>query len=231
MHLSKPNLLLLHGALGSSKTFDLFIESISSSFNPITFDFRGHGIYAQDTHISTEILSLQLIEFIEINNLKSVCVFGYSMGGYIALMACFKRPDLFDKVITLATKFDWNIETVKKEIGLLQTLKNLPVDHPFLKQLELFHTKDNINTCFQGVEQVMLELGSSNFLNSASLNQIKNNVHLLLGEMDTMVSIEETKAVVNALPFAQLTILPNTKHPFEKVNPMDLLEIIKKFTL
>jgi len=227
----KQNIILLHGALGSSKTFDAFLPLISGQFNIHTFDFRGHGIYASDNFISSEILCQQLINFIESNKLKSVSIFGYSMGGYIALMTCVKRPDLIGKVITLATKFEWNTDIASYEIRQLNLLLDLPEDHPLKKQMLFFHDKKNFSNCIGLVGNLMLELGNKNYLNSYSYKQISNKVILLLGELDKMVSLDETKLIVNDIPNAELIILPNTKHPFEKVDAIYLTKLIEKFLL
>ncbi len=223
------NIILLHGALGSSKTFDSFTQHLSNCFNIYSFDFLGHGALVGDETISANVLCEQLIEFVEANQLKPATIFGYSMGGYIALMACLKRPELFGKVITMATKFEWSNDIAKHEIKQLEMMSALSSDHPFKKQLELLHGASNVTKCVGAVINLMLDLGENKYLNNTTLPAINNPVLLLLGELDKMVSLEETISVLNNLKNSQLEILPDTKHPFEKVNFEELQNFIKHF--
>jgi pimeloyl-ACP methyl ester carboxylesterase len=225
----KQNLILLHGALGSQKTFESFIPELSKLYHVYCFDFRGHGIHSEDTKITCEILCDQLIEFIEKNHLKRTTIFGYSMGGYIALMCSLKRPDLLGKIITLATKFEWNPVIAAYEINQLNLINDLPPTHPFKKQLILFHKEENIFKSIECVASLMFDIGEKSYLNATNLPFIKSKVLLQLGELDKMVSLSETTTVLNQLIDAELMILPDTKHPFEKVNQFELINNIKKF--
>lgn len=64
------------------------------------------GTYNYDVSSYVQFL-LTYIESLQ----NTVYVFGYSLGGYIALMAALEKPDLFKKIITLATKLDWSPES------------------------------------------------------------------------------------------------------------------------
>jgi hypothetical protein len=75
----------------------------------------------------------------------------------------------------------------------------------------------------------MFDLGEKSYLNTTNLPFIKSKVLLQLGELDKMVSLSETTTVLNQLIDAELMILPDTKHPFEKVNQFELINNIKKF--
>lgn len=229
MKVIKPGIILLHGALGSSKTFQSFVPVLSNFFDTHYFDFRGHGIYADDETINAELLCDELIAYIEKSALKNVTVFGYSMGGYIALMSCAKRPKLFGKIITLATKFEWNELVAAHEIEQLDMIINLTAEHPFKQQLATYHLEKNITKCIHSVSSLMNDLSRNKYLNSVTFSKINNQVLLLLGSEDKMVTLEETTFALNHLPNAQLLVIPDTKHPFEKVSKITLWELIQKF--
>ena len=86
-NIRKPDLILLHGALGSQVQFSELSKKLSSSFTIHTFNFSGYGGRPIDQAPSIELFSQNLIDYIVENDLVSPFVFGYSMGGYVALNA------------------------------------------------------------------------------------------------------------------------------------------------
>lgn len=231
METSLQNILLLHGALGSEKSFEALSTHLKVSFNVYTFDFIGHGTNSHDKEISAELLCNQLITFIEKNHLEGIAVFGYSMGGYIALLACSNRPELFGKISTLATKYDWNDAITQNELKQLDALHNLDVNHPFIHQLKEFHGAFNYTNCINLTGQLMLELGKYQPLHAKRFAKINNKVLLLIGASDKMVSIEETREVAKHLQQAEMKVLPDTRHPLDKVDLHLLTEEITQYVL
>ena len=157
------NIILLHGALGSSKSFDCFLPMLSDSFKIFTFDFRGHGIYSHDDKINIDMLSDQLITFIEDNHIHGAIILGYSMGGYIALIASIKKPSIGCKIVTLATKFEWNESIAAQEIIQLRAIFNLPSAHPFKERLIELHGENNYTQCMHSTILIIDEIGAKRF--------------------------------------------------------------------
>lgn len=219
----------MHGALGSSQIFDSFVSQLNEQYNVFRFDFRGHGEFSADELISPEILTDQIIDFIETNQLIGITIFGYSMGGYMALLASIKRPDLIGSIITLATKYVWNEDISTKEIFQLETIRVLPLEHPFKKQLVKFHEEAYYQNCINLTIHLINDLGKKKLLNNSTLSKINLPILLIIGDMDTMVSISETQEASKNLINSTIIILPNTKHPFEKVNPFELIQILNKY--
>jgi pimeloyl-ACP methyl ester carboxylesterase len=225
----KQNLLLLHGALGSKKNFDELAPSLTENFNLFSIDLLGHGAYCEIQELNVELLCSQIINFIENNNLKGTHVFGYSMGGYLALLCSLFKPELLGKIITLATKFNWSEEIAEQESKQLNALIHLPDEHPFKKQLIELHGNDHWKKCINHVNQLILEIGAKNFMGYSEASQIKSNVLLIVGELDAMVTTDETSNIKQHIPNSKIKILSNTKHPFEKVNKPLLANIITDF--
>lgn len=229
MEIKKHNIILLHGALGSSQSFNHLLPIFSSTFNIWTFDFIGHGENSISSNISANLLCDQLINYIIENKLEGASVFGYSMGGYVALMAGIKKAELFEKIITLGTKLNWNNEIAQHEIKQLEYIKSLPSTHPFIMQLIALHGHDQYLNCVKETEQLMLELGEKQILNSNTLAKIKNQVLLLIGANDNMVSINETEGAAKYIKHSECKIIPETKHPIEKVDVNVLHSIINTY--
>ena len=107
----KPNLILLHGALGCADELATLKAILSEQFNIHSFDFDGHGTNTSNLDFSIDLFSENLNCFIEEHDLAPCHVFGYSMGGYVALKLASTDPEKIGKIVTLGTKFDWTPET------------------------------------------------------------------------------------------------------------------------
>jgi pimeloyl-ACP methyl ester carboxylesterase len=117
--MQKQNLILLHGALGSLKSFEHIIPHLSKDFNVIAPDLKWHGKRSQtDSDFSMLDLVADFEYLLQKENIQSAHVFGFSMGGYVALSLALKKPELFKSIMTLGTKLDWRPEQAEKEIKM-----------------------------------------------------------------------------------------------------------------
>jgi pimeloyl-ACP methyl ester carboxylesterase len=85
-----PNLILLHGALGSQQQLHPLMEVLKDQFNLYSYNLSGHGGKPVPLQFSISKFEEELIQFLDAHDLTAVNVFGYSMGGYIALQAAKK---------------------------------------------------------------------------------------------------------------------------------------------
>lgn len=219
------NILLIHGALGASAQFNTLKEKLADTFNVYTLEFPGHGKTRSTANFSIPIFAESLKDFIYVNQLQQVTIFGYSMGGYVALYLASKKPELIEKIITLGTKFDWNPESALKESQLLNPEKIQEKVPAFAKSLESLHG-ENWKNVLQQTASMMIAMGEKNPLNESDFNQIKCACILGVGDSDTMVSQEETKRVANWIKNSEFYLLENTIHPIEKVSVEKLIDVI-----
>ena len=115
----KQHLLLLHGAIGSKQQLQELADILEHKYIVHTISFSAHG----GTSISNEPFSIELfaqevLSYLEEKNIIQTTVFGYSMGGYVALYLAKHFPQKINKVITFPTKFHGKkkIMTKKKKI-------------------------------------------------------------------------------------------------------------------
>jgi len=80
------NLILLHGALGSPDDLLPLTHALKrTNLDVYTLSFSGHGKLPFHAAFGIEQFAKELETFILKNNLSSSCVFGYSMGGFVAM--------------------------------------------------------------------------------------------------------------------------------------------------
>ncbi|MGM0582645.1 MAG: alpha/beta fold hydrolase [Bacteroidota bacterium] len=227
--MSKKNLVLLHGALGSSKSFDALIPHLPKDFNLIVPDFKWHGSRAEaDSSFNMNDLVNDLDALYQEYKIQSADVFGFSMGGYVALTLAQKKPEYFDSIMTLGTKLDWNPQQAEKESKMLNPEKIKEKVPQFAKQLESLHGENWNHLCVQTAE-MMIELGINPILTKENISTIDLPVRLGLGDKDNMVSLDETVAFYKAFSNGQLQVFPNCQHPIEKVNSELVSGAIKHF--
>lgn len=223
-----PNLILLHGALGHNSVFDPFKNELSKYFTIHTLLFSGHGnIDIPDNGITIEKYTEELKEFIEKENMNDVYIFGHSMGGYVALCYALKNPSTINSIMTLGTKFDWAEEQAIKESKMLNPEVIAEKVPKYAELLEIQHGA-KWKQLLPAIADMMVSLAKNPPLKN-NLSSINIPVQIMVGDKDNMVTLEESTEVYRNLPNAKLAVLPDTKHPMDKVRPNLLLNLMKDF--
>jgi pimeloyl-ACP methyl ester carboxylesterase len=220
--MQKQDIILLHGALGSSNSFEKLTPYLSKDFNVIVPDLKWHGSRS-DADSSFNMYSLvdDFEDILQKENVEAAHVFGFSMGGYIALSLALKKPQFFKKIMTLGTKLDWKPEQSERESKMLNPDKIQEKVPQFAQHLKSLHGENWDHLC-RKTAKMMLNLGSNPILTTENISSVDLPIRLCLGDQDHMVSIEETKAFHSSLLQGEMQLIPNCPHPIEKVDA-DLL--------
>ena len=227
----KKDLIILHGALGAKDQFTELSDLLANYFNIHCINFSGHGGHAFEEDFSIDQFALELKNYIQEKELEEVFVFGYSMGGYVALKAASKGLSAITKIFTLGTKFDWNPSSTAKEIKMLNAdIIAEKVPH-FAKALSDRHAPNDWKLVLSKTADLMLKLANGASLNTEELQAIQIPVCISLGEKDNMVSLEESKETVSNLSTSKFFHFDGFKHPIEKVDNNVLAKAILDFLL
>lgn len=223
------HIILLHGAIGAKDQLEpLAAELKQQGYNVLTLSFSGHGQTPFASNFGIEKFALELEQFVNENKLDKPTVFGYSMGGYVALYLAYRNPNILGDIITLGTKFEWSPEIAQKEVKMLDSKTIIEKVPKFAEALQKRHGQD-WELLLQKTAEMMLSLGNKNALSLNDFTTIENKVLIGLADKDNMVSLEETTAVYKQLKNGAMYMLPNTKHPIESVNVRLLVRIIEGF--
>ena len=90
----KSHLILLHGALGCKDQLSDLKSRLNSDYDVHTLNFEGHGGVASDKSFAIDLFTQNVLDYCQSNGLKSVSLFGYSMGGYVALNLALKHSNV-----------------------------------------------------------------------------------------------------------------------------------------
>jgi len=224
------HLILLHGAIGSKEQLMPLAQMLQDDFMVHIGNFPGHGGEPiPRVPFSIQLFAEDVIDYMEKNDIASADIFGYSMGGYVAMYIAKYRTEKVSHVITLATKFYWDEATAAKEVKMLNAETIQQKVPAFAQQLSNMHAPGDWTKVLEKTAELLTALGSFNTLQPADYATIATPCLLLLGDRDKMVTLDETASVYKQLPNAELGVLPNTPHPVEQVNPEVLAFLIKKF--
>lgn len=208
-------LLLLHGALGSARQ----LADLQQRIGGIAIDLSGHG----DRGIPSE--GIRFEQFIsdidrafEEQKWDRADLFGYSMGGYAAMLYAAQRPERVRSVVTLGTKYLWTEEGLQKELRMLDPdamEQKVPV---FAQALADAHGVERWKDVVRAIAQSMGELARMPLLTPEVCSRIQCPALICVGENDSTAVPDDTRLFAQRVKGAEVLILPNTPHPMSKVD-------------
>lgn len=213
------NLLLLHGALGTARQ----LESLRQRVGGEAIDLSGHGgreIPGDGIRFEQFIRDIDGVFAGE--GWDRAHLFGYSMGGYAAMLYAAMRPERVRSVVTVGTKYLWTDEGLRKELRKLDPDAMLAKVPAFAQALAEAHGTDRWRDVVKAIARSMSELAAAPLLTEEAKARIICPVLLCIGEGDTTAVPEDTRAFSQGVPNAEVLILPGTRHPFDEVN-LDVL--------
>jgi pimeloyl-ACP methyl ester carboxylesterase len=220
-------ILLLHGAMGSASQLEPLKQKLELSGRKIySMNFSGHSGEPFHEDFGIEAFADDVLLFLDRHQVPSVDIFGYSMGGYVALWMAYLFPHRIGKIITLGTKFDWSVESAEREVKKLNPEKIFEKVPAFARLLEHRHAPTDWKLLMQKTVDMMLDLGTKPMLTESVLNTISAPVEILLGDTDDMADKYFSERVSDWLPNGSFHLLENTPHPIEKVDLNKVTECI-----
>lgn len=223
-------LLLLHGALGASVDFEAIIPHFPAHWEIHQLDFVNHGVGPfTDDPLSIAAFGGQVSEYLDINHLNGLHIFGYSMGGYVACWLARREPERIRSIYTLGTKFIWSPESAAAETAKLDPRTILSKVPAFAEALNNKHNTVNWQLLLSQTASLMTGLGAHPALSLEDYSHINLPVMVARGELDKMVSEAEQMTVVEALAQGFSDTLTQTPHPLQQVNTSMLVQKLKAF--
>ena len=165
------SIILLHGAFGSSMKLQPLAIQLSKQYKVHVLDFSGHGSRPMpEEPFSIQLFMNDILNYMELHRLERVSLFGYSMGGYVAVYMALHHPEKINRIVTLATKYLWDEHTSAKMVQAMQPEQLMAQSPEFIKALEQEHVSDwedvvrHTIVLLQGLgEQVQISMDSLRF--------------------------------------------------------------------
>jgi pimeloyl-ACP methyl ester carboxylesterase len=222
------HLLLLHGALGAKQQLEPLKTALQDRFVVHTLNFEGHGGRPASQPYSIGLFVQNVLDYLSENGISNCVVFGYSMGGYVALKLASLFPGKIRAIVTLGTKFAWSPEIALKETAMLNPQKIEEKVPKFAAALEQLHTPLDWKKVMNDTAEMMRGLGDDPALTPEDFEKVRIPVTLLLGSEDTMVTPEETLDAQARLDNALFMRVDGWQHPIDRVDTAHLADLIGK---
>lgn len=195
-------LLLVHGNGEDHHIFDDLVNILKDQFTCYCIDSRGHGQSSLVDTYSYQAMAEDIIELINILELKNVVYYGFSDGGIIGLLIA-SQSKLLDYLIVSGA--NTNPQGLKMTVYYLMKVMNYFKKDPKIK--------------------MMLE---QPHINNQQLNTIKAKTMVLAGSND-VVKESHTINIAHHINACKLNILAGENHSSYIINSTKLAPIILSF--
>lgn len=239
---NKPVILLLHGFMGNSNDFMDAIFQLSENFCCLTVDLPGHGktrVIGSDEYYNMTNTAVALINLLDDLKIDKCDLFGYSMGGRLALYMAINFPTRFDRLIlesaspglkteaerSLRRRSDFKLAD-KLENSNFQDFLSSWYNQPLFESLREHHNFHKVRE--RRLENNPLELAKSlrnlGIGNQPSLWDKLGNYQiptlLMVGEYDGKFQAINTE-MARLCQMAKLKIIPESGHNIHLENPKE----------
>lgn len=246
----QPKIIFLHGFIGNCQDFKSVISRLSQNYCCLAVDLPGHGktrVTGDETGYNMSNTARALIALLDKLQIDKCYLFGYSMGGRLALYMTLYFPERFEKVVLESASPGLRTEKERShrrqaDLELSQKLENSKIEEFLLEWYDrpLFQSLKNSPKFDRLLESRLennpIELAKS-LRNMGTGNQpslweklAENQIPILLlvGEYDDKFKKINTE-MAELCPSATLKIVPNVGHNIHFENAENFAAIVRDF--
>lgn len=243
-----PVLVMLHGFLADSRDFNHIVKQLTRDYRCLLIDLPGHGQSA-DVMVNDMSKVAEHIKNILINeNIHRATIYGYSMGGRVALQFACLYPDMCQKLILESSSpgiENHQLRRQRQQSDQILAQKILENYHDFIKkwrQQPLFHSQKKLSIATQ---QKQLEMNMSQQPHGMAsslitygtgvqeslwsyLPSIQHPCLLICGQLDIKF-IEIAQQMYQLSPkYIKIVVVNEAGHNVHLEQPEVVIELLKK---
>ncbi|NNF59460.1 MAG: methylmalonyl-CoA epimerase [Rhodothermaceae bacterium] len=213
-----PPLVVLHAALGST-AFEMrrLTRHWEGQFRVYALDFMAHGdsdpfpgrTLTFDTFTDNVAALLDTIEVARVH------LFGFSMGGSVALHTAHRFPERIERLAVHAFNVQWNETEVETMSGAMAGALANPEGH-WATRLATIHGADHWRDLVGRMQAFTEALPGQQFPDDA-LASITAPTLLSTGDRDRYFPLRHALHLRSLLPNSSLAVLPGADHPIQAV--------------
>ena len=216
-------LVLLHGGLVDARFFEPNLEALTEHFHVFTPERRGHGHTPDvDGPITYQLMADDTLAFLDAVVREPADLVGHSDGAFVALLVALQRPQAVKRLVMISGGYN--------KSGAAQPDVELDVDQvvAFLGKAYGEVSPDG-EAHFPIVAAKIAEMAKSEpNLDIAELAQVKQRSLVMFSD-DDLMTLSHAVDMYDALPNAELAIVPGTSHFLISEKPQLVNAIILDF--
>lgn len=222
-------LILLHGALGTLEQFDFLLPELKGHFEVHRLNFEGHGEAGPtDSAFRMSYFAENVLGYLDEHGIDEANFFGYSMGGYVAMVLAKTHPERVGKVATLGTILQWDEQVAERECRYLHPSKIKEKVPHFAEQLKKRHLS-GWERVVNRTRDMLQYLGVNPDIKESDWGSINCPLRFHIGDRDTTAGLDATTAIYRKTENSELVVLPKTGHPIIEADKDFLILSLKQF--
>ena len=223
----KP-LVLLHGAFGTAEGWATVLPMLAKTHQVIVVELQGHGHTGDvDRPLSFEQMAEDTAALLQTLNISQTDVFGYSMGGGVALAFAIRHPELVSKLAIIGATVGAAKDTYEPEV--YKQFKSLtPETFNFPPVKDLYTRVAPDPSKWSVLVSKIVNMGD-NFkgFDEKDMKGIKAETLIMMGDHDA-VRPEHGVEMFRLIPNAHLAIMPGD-HFLLLMSPEKVLAALTPF--
>ncbi|SER19344.1 alpha/beta fold hydrolase [Piscibacillus halophilus] len=246
----KPPIVLIHGFLSSTYTFNKVIPLLAEYFSVLAIDLPGFGRSEKSKKFrySFENYAKLVTHCMDHFNIDQAFLVGHSMGGQIVLNVAKNYPERVRKLVLLNSSgylkranrlFIWcsylpffpiYVHHHVNKHDVRQELENVLYDHSLITDQMITEYKRPLSDKLFYHSLIRLLRHREGDLSSKDLQLIDHPSLILWGKEDQVVSLRVGKRLHQELKSSQLVVFEQAGHLITEEKPMEITRHIVVFT-
>ncbi|MGP8215031.1 MAG: alpha/beta fold hydrolase [Bacteroidia bacterium] len=243
----KP-LFILHGLFGSSDNWQTLGKHFAQYFTVYFIDQRNHGQSPHSNEWNYEVMSEDIVELMQDENLDKVMLLGHSMGGKTAMHFTVRYPEKVEKlavvdigpkkypvtnqfVIEAIEQFDPKKVKSRKEADEIMApyITDAGVRQFLLKNL-YWDENQQLSWKFN-YEVIKQNLKIISEITPVPVTPVKIPVLFVKGEKSDYIFPSDIKLITSMFPEARLITIPGAGHWVHADRPQEFFKAVAEFLL
>lgn len=238
-----PALIILHGIFGSSDNWLGIAKMLSDQFQVYLVDQRNHGQSPWSDKFDYQVMSEDLLEFIQEHQLIKPIILGHSMGGKVVMQFALNHPEVAQKmvVVDIAPKFYPVHHTAILEGLNSLDLKNLASRTEANEHLKRFEEKEGVRqfllkNLFRNDQQefawrINVKVITKNIDVVGHELWVKNSVNIpayfIKGAESHYIQPEDERYIAEIFPNFELIEVPHAGHWVQADQPEAFVDVLR----
>jgi pimeloyl-ACP methyl ester carboxylesterase len=237
-----PPLVLVHGFMGNSRTWDPVIKDVSSNRAVLTYDHRGHGESTNTGDADSYTFAQLVADFaalVDGLDLDRFHLLGHSMGGIVAMRYAVAHPERVTSLIAMDTgaapsgSDDPSTGFMRLGIDVARTQGMQPlfdmINGAIPDTDEFAALREQLRHDLLAMDPLAFAAFGTELLEYpsfvASLGSIAAPTTVLVGESDSGLR-GAAEVIAGTIPNAVLSVIPNAAHNPHQENTLGWLEAV-----
>lgn len=237
--------LILHGFLGMGDNWKSLGNKFAENYEVHLIDQRNHGRSFHSSEFDFELLTEDLLRYIEHHNLEKVILLGHSMGGKTAMLFAVNHPKKVERLIiadisprvypahhqdilSALNKVNFAIQKSRKEIEevLEKYISNAGIRMFLMKNVtrngkEGYKYRFNLEALIENYQEIIVGL--------PSFTQFDKETLFLSGEKSGYIGIDDVPLIEAHFPKSKIVTVKNAGHWLHADNPTQFFDEVVSF--